>query len=435
MGKVSQRDLTTTTTGGLFHIIIPNGLGGYVSKKISFAVIKEAVNDEENPNKGYFETEAALKSAEPVGEDGWYAIVGATDTVWTWDSGKNKWVDTTTTSVVISVNGQTGTVVLAAQDITFASGAGLSATNVRDGIDEMVAYVDAAVSGAGGTFVNQTRADSGVAVTAGENTITFSDPFLTADYSLIIGTTNGAGYEVISQTATGFVIDFLDADVINYIACSKSSTDSQFNASDVGYDNSTSGLTAENIQDAMDELSTRTGDMTKSVYDPTNVEGDAFDSANHVYDNSTSGLTADKVQDALDEINENVDTVQANSYTPLLTPVSVSVVSGTPDTVTLDCNSLIQRIFTTDTISNNLTLSLSNNTNVRVISYHFRVTGTVIMTFGGSLNWISDDADWDNSGKTYTFTGSTNSLFEISIMKITHSATDYYKLKFSGEQI
>jgi hypothetical protein len=30
------------------------------------------------------------------------------------------------------------------------------------------------------------------------------------------------------------------------------------------------------------------GDMTKTVYDPNNVEADAFDSANHSYDNTDS---------------------------------------------------------------------------------------------------------------------------------------------------
>lgn len=44
------------------------------------------------------------------------------------------------------------------------------------------------------------------------------------------------------------------------------------------------------------------GDMVAATYDPTSVEADAFDSANHAYDNATSGLTASNVQAAIDEI-------------------------------------------------------------------------------------------------------------------------------------
>ncbi|NTW90557.1 MAG: hypothetical protein HGA35_01250 [Erysipelotrichaceae bacterium] len=45
------------------------------------------------------------------------------------------------------------------------------------------------------------------------------------------------------------------------------------------------------------------GDMFKNVYDPTNVLGDAFDSSNTIYDNTISGLTADTVKVAIDEVN------------------------------------------------------------------------------------------------------------------------------------
>lgn len=57
------------------------------------------------------------------------------------------------------------------------------------------------------------------------------------------------------------------------------------------------------------------GDMLKSTYDPTNVAGDAFDADNHVYSNATSGLTATNVQAALDEIDGNVDTNTTNIST------------------------------------------------------------------------------------------------------------------------
>ena len=69
-------------------------------------------------NKGYFATPSALETAYPIGEEGDYAIVGSTDTVWIWDGETSAWVDTDTKGEVTSVNGQTGTVVLSAKDVS-----------------------------------------------------------------------------------------------------------------------------------------------------------------------------------------------------------------------------------------------------------------------------------------------------------------------------
>lgn len=56
------------------------------------------------------------------------------------------------------------------------------------------------------------------------------------------------------------------------------------------------------------------GDMTKAVYDPTNVSGDAFDSANTAYDNTGTDLTSVKVEDAITESVKK----RANSSSGLL---------------------------------------------------------------------------------------------------------------------
>lgn len=47
--------------------------------------------------QGYFATADALKAAHPTGQDGWWAIVGETDTIWIWDSDSGEWVDSSTT--------------------------------------------------------------------------------------------------------------------------------------------------------------------------------------------------------------------------------------------------------------------------------------------------------------------------------------------------
>ena len=44
--------------------------------------------------QGWYSTPEALKAAVPVGENGWWAVVGTTDTIWTWDGDTGAWVDT-----------------------------------------------------------------------------------------------------------------------------------------------------------------------------------------------------------------------------------------------------------------------------------------------------------------------------------------------------
>lgn len=43
--------------------------------------------------QGWYATPEALQSAVPVGENGWWAVVGTTDTIWTWDGDTNSWKD------------------------------------------------------------------------------------------------------------------------------------------------------------------------------------------------------------------------------------------------------------------------------------------------------------------------------------------------------
>lgn len=43
---------------------------------------------------GWFADEEELEAACPEGQSGWWAIVGTTDTVWTWDADTGAWVDT-----------------------------------------------------------------------------------------------------------------------------------------------------------------------------------------------------------------------------------------------------------------------------------------------------------------------------------------------------
>ena len=80
-----------------------------------------------------------------------------------------------------------------------------------------------------------------------------------------------------------------------------STTPGTITASDVTYDNTTSGLTADDVQEAIDEIEGQIGGLS---YDASDIS----------YDNTTSGLTADDVQEALDEIDGNVDTLSGKVY-------------------------------------------------------------------------------------------------------------------------
>lgn len=80
------------------------------------------------------------------------------------------------------------------------------------------------------------------------------------------------------------------------------------------------------VSDAM--VDAGADDMVKAIYDPTGKNTNAFDSENHDYDNSTSGLTATNVQDAIDESAEQISTMSTRVDTleaSLLTVYGVKI--------------------------------------------------------------------------------------------------------------
>lgn len=63
-----------------------------------------ATGGTDEKNKGWKATEAQLNTDLPVGESGWFALVGETDTFWTWDADTNAWVNTDSKQAPISVD-------------------------------------------------------------------------------------------------------------------------------------------------------------------------------------------------------------------------------------------------------------------------------------------------------------------------------------------
>lgn len=119
-----------------------------------------------------------------------------------------------------------------------------------------------------------------------------------------------AGAFVINQS----VMAIVNGAVLTVLAGGSSISD----ASDVDYDNTTSGLTATNVQNAIDEV-------VNTFKDAENID----------YDNTDSGLTATDVQSAIDELasgggGSDYDTI-FNRMFSFGTPVQLTVtpVSGT----------------------------------------------------------------------------------------------------------
>jgi hypothetical protein len=464
--NVIQLTTTTTTAGTFYEVTVPNGLGGYVSRKITFEQLRDAIAVLDSKVNEHYANEAAIIAAYPVGEPGWAVVNDDTATLWVWDTNTNTWTDTGNTSNVISVNGLTGSIILGANDINFSSSEGIAANKVGFAIDELKIYVDNTYSGTtGGLYINEVRAGTITAV-GGEETFAFKNisdvltPFLTDEYSLQIIDKNGIGFDYGTQTQNGFTFNAYAAGEFDYFAVRYLTSDGEIaggtvtsvaitGSDGIEVDSGSPITTADTIVLGINASALRTH-LNVSNGAEVNVNAD-WDSATgdseilnkpdlSVYElltNKATNLTSpdDTKYPTTLAVSTAISGSVGTSTDINIIPVPVSIVGGPPDTITLDCDSKYQKIFSTDEISDDFTLSLSNSTNIRLISYHFRITGSVIITFGGSLNWVSDDTDWDDTGKTYTFEGTTDSMFEISIMKITHDSTDYYKIKFSGEQL
>ena len=131
--------------------------------------------------------------------------------------------------------------------------------------------------------------------------------------------TDGVLYAIKDQE-TSYVVDIqvdgdsiLDEDGIAELATVATSGE----AEDVSYDNSESGLTATNVQDAIDEVLEEGGKVQdvkvdgESVVDENKVAQITTPDADGIsYDNTTSGLEADDVQEAIDEVVTDIESVE-----------------------------------------------------------------------------------------------------------------------------
>ena len=136
------------------------------------------------------------------------------------------------------------------------------------------------------------------------------------------------------NTTSGLTADDVQ-EAIDEIVSEMPIIPSTYDADDINYDNTTSGLTATNVQDALDEI----------VSDIPTIPS-TYDADDIVYDNTTSGMTATNVQDAIDELNTDLsgkqdtltfdNTPTQSSTNPVTSDGIYTALSGKQDTLTFD---------------------------------------------------------------------------------------------------
>lgn len=154
-------------------------------------------------------------------------------------------------------------------------------------------------------------------------------------------------------------------------------------AEDVAYTNTTSHLTATNVQAAIDELATAS---------PSTPAASAV-----TYSNTTSGLTATNVQAAIDEVNGKVASVDLNlsdAHTPTVTPVSgLSVTSDyTEAHILLNADKSLGKIYGGVEVAGTLSSGAGgwvkvftlSNTGIETASQYNIVAGSCNVTYGSA---------------------------------------------------
>ena len=246
----------------------------------------------------------------------------------------NEILDLISSQGVASWNGRSGIVVPVAGDYSGAmvtydnSGSGLTATNVQSAIDEVQTEIGALP----GTFVESFNTRTGA--------VTPQASDYDADQIDYDNTVSG-----LTATDVQAAIDEL-ASVPGGVTSWNTRTGavtpqaSDYDADQVDYDNTTSGMLATDVQDAIDELDDRLDNFSVTASQVS-------------YDNTVSGLTATDAQAALDEIANDVlssGVASFNGRTGAVNPATndyaismMSDYSGTPsdgDVMTYDSNTL-----------------------------------------------------------------------------------------------
>ena len=158
-----------------------------------------------------------------------------------------------------------------------------------------------------GTVHNLVRADAdrNVLYFVATGDMALGDTFTVDGVTVTARLVNGENLATGSFKINNNVLGILVGTVLNLYVPGASIT-----ATDTTYDNSGSGLTATNVQDAIDELKSDIPVLTASATS---------------YDNTGSGLTATNVQDAIDELVGNFSLAKTISASSLVNNAVISV--------------------------------------------------------------------------------------------------------------
>lgn len=296
-------------------------------------------------NLGYFATQAALEEAYPTAEAGDWAIVGATDTVWIWDTDTSAWKDSDQKGQVTSVNNQTGAVTLGINEVaptqTDKSGYVLGTDGFVAGwvkpeivqrsalpaasedevgnIYEYVGTTDANytngyfyknVATAAEATASQTYG-SGLTDISVTNISTFASAFETGFNTSIFDTTVDFEYDgtawMVSTEIEGQTESLLDQDITDW-AVTFTGTPQEGDTISVVYTGASYSWTQVNVQPAPvipDPLPSQTGNAGKLL----TTNGTEASWVTVINDNSTSSLTETWSASKLNTVIGNIETL------------------------------------------------------------------------------------------------------------------------------
>ena len=179
------------------------------------------------------------------------------------------------------------------------TGSGLVANNVQDAIDEIVNMI----SSQGVTTWN---GRSGIVLPEAHDYKAAQVDYVNTNSGLTATDVQAAVDEVQSEIAA-LPITFVES--FNARTGSVTPNTGDYNAGQITYDNTVSGLTATDTQAAIDELAAAPGGVT-SFNTRTGavipLSGD-YHAEDIYYDNTTSGMTATDTQAAIDELDDRLD--------------------------------------------------------------------------------------------------------------------------------
>ena len=197
---------------------------------------------------------------------------------------------------------------------------------------------------------------------------------------------NPYNFTETTTTSITFTAALVAGDILDIFTNESASFGYSTDASSIAYSNATSGLTAVNVQAAIDELE----DEIDAVIAGTTTAADV------TYSNATSGLTATDAQAAIDEVEGRLDTAETDISGKLdNTGDTVITVSEETDTSTSATLNWAAYMVFTRALTGDTTFAFSNVPSVDSTKRELKLTngGTYVVTWPASnFAWVGGTA-------------------------------------------